>query len=350
MTLPLSGPISFNDINVELGVAGTTQASLGQSTYRTLAGVASGQISMSNFYGKSNRAALSVTYSTNTANATVNVAALPGYIAGMSDITITVNSGVYVYATNTGNAGLTLTGGTTGDTVTLVNNGFIMGMGGAGGGAVNYGNASYGSSGGPALSLGFNTTINNTNASAYIGGGGGGGGGSGNQGGGGGGGAGGGSGGAGSPGTPSSPGGAGGNPGSSGNNGSVGYYTFKVTSTFGGGGGGGRVFPGSGGSGGSNSYSDVYGRGGGAGGGGGWCNFQSQGGAGAGGSANNNGASGFGVSYGFQAGAGGGGGWGASGGGSFNGYGAGGGRAVALNGRTVTWVSGNTTRVYGSVS
>jgi hypothetical protein len=27
-----------------------------------------------------------------------------------------------------------------------------------------------------------------------------------------------------------------------------------------------------------------------------------------------------------------------------------GGRAVFLNGRTVTWVSGNTTRVYGAVS
>lgn len=53
MTLQSSGQISFNNINTELGVAGTTQASLGQSTYRNLAGVPSGQISMSNFYGKS---------------------------------------------------------------------------------------------------------------------------------------------------------------------------------------------------------------------------------------------------------------------------------------------------------
>lgn len=53
MTLPSSGPISFNAINVELGQAGTTTASLGQASYRALAGVASGAISLSNFYGKS---------------------------------------------------------------------------------------------------------------------------------------------------------------------------------------------------------------------------------------------------------------------------------------------------------
>lgn len=58
MTLPASGPISFNNINVELGVAGTTQASLGQASYRSLAGVASGAISMSNFYGKANTVAI----------------------------------------------------------------------------------------------------------------------------------------------------------------------------------------------------------------------------------------------------------------------------------------------------
>ncbi len=53
MALQSSGAISFNNINVELGVAGTTSASLNQASYRTLAGVASGAISLSNFYGKS---------------------------------------------------------------------------------------------------------------------------------------------------------------------------------------------------------------------------------------------------------------------------------------------------------
>lgn len=54
MTLPVSGALSFNAINVELGVAGTTTANINQASYRTLAGVPSGTISLSNFYGKSN--------------------------------------------------------------------------------------------------------------------------------------------------------------------------------------------------------------------------------------------------------------------------------------------------------
>lgn len=54
MTLQSSGAISINNINVELGLSGTTNSSLNQSSFRTLAGVASGTISMSNFYGKSN--------------------------------------------------------------------------------------------------------------------------------------------------------------------------------------------------------------------------------------------------------------------------------------------------------
>ena len=54
MALPSSGPISINAINVELGKAGTTQSSLGQTDFRTLAGVASGAISLASFYGKAN--------------------------------------------------------------------------------------------------------------------------------------------------------------------------------------------------------------------------------------------------------------------------------------------------------
>ena len=54
MVLPASGPISFNAINVELGVSGTNpNSSINSPTYRTLAGVPAGQISLSNFYGKS---------------------------------------------------------------------------------------------------------------------------------------------------------------------------------------------------------------------------------------------------------------------------------------------------------
>jgi len=333
MTLASSGTISIGgstptrSINLELGLSATANSSIGQASFRTLAGVPSGAISLSNFYGKSNRAALSYTYSANTANASLNVTTISGYVAGTSDITITVNSGVYLYSTTTAGSGLTLTGGTTGDTITLVNNGYIMGQGGAG----NSG------AGGPALSLGFPITINNTNPVAYIGGGGGGG--ARGAGGGGGGGAGGGAGGAGNlymPKGSSSGGGSGGGVGSTGTSGGTtpgasggagggaggggGGFTTANNSSSAGGGGGGRIFPGSGGGGGTP-------------------------GGGAGGSANAGGTS---VSGGPGAG---GGGWGASGGSApQTGAGGAGGRAVTLNGKTVTWTSGNTTRVYGAVS
>lgn len=333
MTLPASGAISFNAINVELGVAGTTTANINQASYRTLAGVPSGQISLSNFYGKSNRAVISHTFASTTANASLNLNSIGGYVAGVSDITVTINSGVYLYCSTSNTAtapttpGLNITGGTAGDTLTIVNNGFILGGGGKGGNVtVN------GSAGGPALSLSRPATINNTNGAAFIAGGGGGGGGMGQFSGGGGGGAGGGWGGEGA-------GGAGGGPGSAGGNGGNGTGSNGLGGGAGGGGcgsgkgagaggGGGRILPGTGGAGGTSAGAV----------------------GGAGGSANNPGGNGSLP----NGGGGGGGGWGASGGNSTgnssNRVGGAGGRAVQLNGNSVTWVSGNTSRVYGSVS
>jgi hypothetical protein len=337
MTTP-SGQISLNDVNVELGIAGTTTIEMNQANVRTLAGVGGSgtTISMQNLQNKSNRAVISYTFSSNTANATLNLSAIGGYVSGKSDITVTVGSGVYLYATSTGNYGLSLSGGTTGDTLTIVNNGFILGQGGSGG-AQQAG----GASGGPALNLGFGMsacTINNTNGSAYIaGGGGGGGGGGGTSRGGGGGGAGAGTGGTGDGGG----GGAGGGVGASGANGSGGN---------GGGGGGGRILPGSGGAG-APGGGGVAGYGGGAGGGGSSSSLTNPTGksisyysGGNGGSGNAGGAAG---SSGY--GGGGGGGWGSSGGSGAVGAGSGG-KAVNLNGKSLTWTSGNTTRVYGAVS
>lgn len=54
MTLPASGQISMNEVNVELDRSGTTQIALNDADVRALAGVPSGQISMSNLWGKSN--------------------------------------------------------------------------------------------------------------------------------------------------------------------------------------------------------------------------------------------------------------------------------------------------------
>ncbi len=60
MPLNSSGPISIGgstagqSINLELGRSATAQSNLNESALRTLAGVASGAISLSNFYGKAN--------------------------------------------------------------------------------------------------------------------------------------------------------------------------------------------------------------------------------------------------------------------------------------------------------
>ena len=341
--LPGSGAISINDINGLFGRGNDLNSYRGTTYYTSTAGpftFSSGAIDMNGFHGTgpiANRVAISYTFSSNTADASLNVASISGYAAGTSDITITVNSGIYLWASSTGNAGLTLTGGTSGDTLTIVNNGYIMGCGGHG---CDIDSGGYPitptPSGGTALSLGFTTTVNNTNGSAYIGGGGGGGG-SGALGSGGGGAGGGNSGilGAANPPIPVVLGGS---------IGSVG-----ATGTFYAGGGGGRIFPGSGGAGGSGSGKLVWfpGSGGGAGGGGGATGQESSvATAGSGGAGN---AAGGNFSGTAGSGAGGGGGWGASGGSSTSSGGSGG-KAVALNGYSVSWVSGDTTRVYGAVS
>jgi hypothetical protein len=61
------------------------------------------------------------------------------YIAGKSDITVTVNSGVVIGSNSASNPAMRIRDFVTGDTVTLVNNGSIAGAGGAGGSAAGGG-------------------------------------------------------------------------------------------------------------------------------------------------------------------------------------------------------------------
>lgn len=318
------------------------------------------------FAGGASRATLSQTYSANASNVSLNVSTLSGYISGKSDITITVNSGIYIWASSNTTPALSITGTNTGDTVKLINNGYIMG----GGSQTISSTYPVAGVGGTAISISSSITIDNTNSSAYIGGGGG----------------------SGAPTNSSTQpyqfgGGAGGGVGGANSNdptsyaagGSVGNVGSAGTSyshsgyccCFGsylyadfGGSGGGRIFPGvtgtfPGGAG-FGAGSNHGASGGQAGGGGGNITYISgpaaYGNGGDGGAPNTNGLNGS-VSGSYSnlaSGAGGGGGWGASGGSTIY-YGSGtagfaGGKAVSLNGNTVTWVSGNTTRVYGAVA
>lgn len=189
MTLPASGAISFNAINVELGVAGTTQASLGQTSYRNLAGVASGQISMSNFYGKANQFAFTI--SASQTNANLRTLAVNAGWNQSTRVVATVASGVYISSNATNTPALTVNGSFP-NGVQLINNGFIVGRGGNGGNGGNastptvVGDTTYpgtaapgaaGTAGGGALSVSTAITITNNGTIAGGGGGGGGGGG-----------------------------------------------------------------------------------------------------------------------------------------------------------------------------
>ena len=365
MALPSSGVIRFSDVNIELGVAANTPRRLSDAAVRTLFAVPSGTIRFSNGLGKSNRVNVTVTLASNTTNYTLGTAQIPGYVAGATDVTLVVNSSVYVYSTNTANAGLTVAALAAGDTVSIVNNGFILGMGGVG---ATGGNA--GGGGGSAMNI--NRAVSITNNSYIAGGGGGGASATGSTNsagwilGGGGGGAGGGAGGA-------TNGGAGGGPGSSGSNGGANV----ANSSYGPGGGGGRILPGTGGAArsvnqsGQGTTNGFPGNGGGSGGGGGvgWAPIQLI----------PDGQGGFRPVI-ASCGAGGGGGWGASGGqrstfadidpvvinsgagggtntvgsngsisgGTVGGTPGAGGKAVNLNGNTVTWLA-NGTR-WGAIS
>ena len=175
MTLPVSGPISFNAINVELGSAGTATASLGQASYRALAVVPSGAISLSDFYGKTYQFFFTITSDQTNANlATLATAA--GWDSA-AQLIATIGSGVVISSNSTSTPALTVSGAFV-NGVQLINNGYIIGMAGAGGRGLNSNTTggTAGSAGGTALSVSSAISINNAGT---IGGGGGGGGGGG---------------------------------------------------------------------------------------------------------------------------------------------------------------------------
>ena len=175
MALPSSGSISLGQVNTELGVSATATRSLNDATTRTLFGVGSGQISLSQGYGKANQFAFTI--SANQTNADLRTLALNAGWNGSSKVVATINSGVYLTSNSTGTPGLIVTGSFPGG-LDLINNGYIVGMGGNGGSGGSSGGGGSGGSGGTGLAVSTGVTITNNGTIAGGGGGGGGGGGS----------------------------------------------------------------------------------------------------------------------------------------------------------------------------
>ena len=238
MTLQASGTITMAQINAEFGRGNNLNAYRGTTWYTDAGGsgtFSTGAISMSDFYGKSKTSpSFNATISSHQQQLDLRTWCVNNGWDQTSPAIITLASGIYIWSDDINTPALTISGSFP-NGVTLINNGYIMGKGGMGGGSVYNGSAyTYNTgiqSGGPAISLGVSCTIQNN---SYIGGGGGGGGCAGSSNYLGGGGAGGGAGGGFNNNGTWSYGGAGGSIGSSGA--SSGNYL---------GGGGGRIMPGS---------------------------------------------------------------------------------------------------------
>ena len=171
MALQSSGAISLGDIEGEFG--GTAPTSLSEY-YSAAAGVpASGEISLTDFYGTSSRVAINITLG-NTSNYNLYDNRGGTYVAGSSDITLTISG--TVSATSTATAALRTGTFASGDTVTIINNGAVRAFGGNGGAGGSTSAGAAGAAGGHAIDLGFATTLTNNNLIQGGGGGGGGGG------------------------------------------------------------------------------------------------------------------------------------------------------------------------------
>jgi hypothetical protein len=137
MALPASGQITLNQVNVELGLSGTAQIGMNDSAVRGLFDIASGEIEMSDGYGKSSETVVS----SNVQQMTVS-----DYISAGG--TLRIDSGVYIWSDSTGTAGMIID-----IACTIINEGYIIGKGGLGATGVSADNVANGNAGGAAISV-----------------------------------------------------------------------------------------------------------------------------------------------------------------------------------------------------
>ena len=184
MALPTSGTITLDEIHVEAGGTTNTTATINDADIRALIGKAAGvTMSFDEWYGASAAVTINLTIGANTNNYNIQNSRGGTYVAGITTVNLTINSGVTVGSTSTGTYALeTGSSWASGDVINIINNGTVKGRGGNGGngGSVVFNSSApagaAGGVGGNAFRAQFATTFTN-NGSVYGGGGGGGGGG-----------------------------------------------------------------------------------------------------------------------------------------------------------------------------
>lgn len=159
--------ISFADINTALGRSPTASISLNDTELRTTAQNVTSEAPINMYDHIAGKGRCKLTISSNTTGYDLKAQCdNDGYVAGKTYVSLVINADVYVGGNNSGtglyttdNWALNVNGFTTGDTVNITNNGFILGKGGTGGGT----SASPGGLGGNAVRIGFAgvTIINN---------------------------------------------------------------------------------------------------------------------------------------------------------------------------------------------
>lgn len=179
MPLPSTGTLGLDQVNVELFRPATNLIGLNDTEVRNLAGSPAGEVQFASLRGKS--AVFQLTISTNQVDANLRSLAIAAGWNGVFPLQATINSGVWISGSTAGNSTAALTiNGSFPNGVTLINNGTIAGVGGAGGkGGDATQNAltssAVGTAGGRALLVSVPVTIQNNGTIAGGGGGGGGG-------------------------------------------------------------------------------------------------------------------------------------------------------------------------------
>lgn len=170
MTLPTTGTLGLNQVNLELFRAETALIGLNDAEVRGLAETPTGAVTFANLRGKSYLFAFTI--ATNQSDANLRTLALAAGWNGISPLQATINSGVTIGGSVAGNSTPALTiNGSFPNGVLLINNGIIAGRGGAG--STTGPAPAAGQAGGLALAVSVPVTIQNNGTIAGGGGGGG---------------------------------------------------------------------------------------------------------------------------------------------------------------------------------